>query len=115
MRHGRVGEEELWVCRESRADDECRKWFVNMMKARETEKATTRCNGKEAVVPFEVIDGAFPDFKQAKGIAVGHVIRKGHGIRESVTGPKGKKPGKSNNCQANGSLGAALKVHLNSS
>jgi len=51
-------------------------------------------------VPFEVIDGTFPDFKKMKGIAVGHVARKGHGIRESVTGPKGKKTRESNNNRA---------------
>jgi len=95
-----VGEEELWVGRESRADDEGRKGFVGVVKARDMEKAPASCNRHGVVLPFEIIDCAFPDFKEAKGIAVGHVVRKSSRIREGITGPKWEKPGERNNYRA---------------
>jgi len=64
------------------------------------EKAPASCNRHGVVLPFEIIDGVFPDFEEAKGIAVGHVVRKSSRIREGITGPKGEKPGESNNYRA---------------
>jgi len=76
------------------------------------EKAPARGNRHGAVVLFEVIDGTFPDFKKTKGIAVGHVVRKGGGIRESVAGAKGKKTRESSNNRAVWEFCSAAKVKL---
>ena len=64
------------------------------------EEAPAGGNRTGAVMPFEVIDGTFPDFKETKGITVGHVVRKVGGVRESVARAQGKETRESSNNRA---------------